>query len=50
MIQTFNFKIVIGLYTIWEEYDHFRQYVDDDVQQCHFTHKYENKLNDNEYR
>ena len=28
----------------------FRQYVDDDVQLCHFVHEYEDKLTDDEYQ
>jgi len=50
MIQKHSSKIAMGHYTGLKELGHFRQYVDDDVQQCHFVHEYEDKLTDDEYQ
>jgi hypothetical protein len=36
----------MGHYTGIKGLGQFRQYVDDDVQQCHFVHEYEDKLTD----
>jgi hypothetical protein len=50
MIQTHNSKTVLGHYIVLGGLGQFRQYVDDDIQQCHFTHVYEDKLTGDEYQ
>jgi hypothetical protein len=40
----------MGHYTGLKGLCQFRQYVDDDVQQCHFVHEYEDKLTNDEYQ
>ena len=50
MIQKHSFKISMVHYTSLKGLGQFRQYVDDDVQQCHFIHEYEDKLTDDEYQ
>jgi hypothetical protein len=50
MIQKHSSKIAMGHYTSLKGLGQFRQYVDDDVQQCHFVHEYEDKLTDGEYQ
>jgi hypothetical protein len=50
MIQKHSSKIAMGHYTGLKRLGQFRQYVDDDVQQCHFVHEYEDKLTDDEYQ
>jgi hypothetical protein len=50
MIQKHSSKIAMGHYTSLKGLGQFRQYVDDNVQQCHFVHEYEDKLTDDEYQ
>ena len=50
MIQKHSSKIAMGHYTGLKGLGQFRRYVDDDVQQCHFVHEYEDKLTDDEYQ
>jgi len=50
MIQKHSSKIAIRHYTDLKRLGQFRQYIDDDVQQCHFVHEYEDKLTDDEYQ
>jgi len=50
MIQKHSSKIAMGHYTSLKGLGQFQQYVDDDVQQCHFVHEYEDKLTDDEYQ
>jgi len=50
MIQKHSSKITMGHYTGLKGLCQFRQYVDDDVQQCHFVHEYEDKLTNDEYQ
>ena len=50
MIQKQSFKIATGHYTGRKGSGQFQQYVNDDVQQCHFVHEYEDKLTDDEYQ
>jgi len=37
-------------YTSLKGWGQFRQYVNDNIQQCHFVHEYEDKLTDDEYQ
>ena len=37
-------------YTGLKGWGQFRQYVNDNIQQCHFVHEYEDKLTDDEYQ
>jgi len=37
-------------YTDLKRLGQFRQYIDDDVQQCHFVQEYEDRLTDDEYQ
>ena len=40
----------MGHYTGLKGLGQFQQYVDDDVQQCHFVHEYKDKLTDDDYQ
>jgi len=40
----------MGYYIGLKRLGQFRLYVDDDVQQCHFVHEYEDKLTYDEYK
>jgi hypothetical protein len=50
MIKTHNSKTIMEHYILLGGQGQFRQCTDDDVQQCHFAHEYENKLTDGEYK
>jgi hypothetical protein len=50
MIQKHSSKIAMVHYIDLNGLGQFQQYVDDDVQQCHFVHEYEDRLIDNEYQ
>jgi len=50
MIQKHSSKITMVHYTGLKELGQFQQYVDDDVQRCHFVHEYEGRLTDDEYQ
>jgi hypothetical protein len=46
MIQKHSSKIVMVHYIDLKGWGQFRQYVDDDAQQCYFVHEYEDRLTD----
>jgi hypothetical protein len=50
MIQKHSSKITMVHYTGLKGLGQFRQYIDDDVQQCHVVHEYEDKLTNDEYQ
>ena len=50
MIQKHSSKIVMVHYIDLKGWGQFRQYVDDDAQQCYFVHEYEDRLTDDEYQ
>jgi hypothetical protein len=50
MIQKNSSKIIMVYYTGLKGLGQFRLYIDDDVQQCHFVHGYEDILTDVEYQ
>jgi hypothetical protein len=50
MIQKHSSKITMVHYTGLKGLGQFRQYVNDDVQQCNVVHEYEDKLTDDEYQ
>jgi len=50
MIQKHSSKIVMVYYTGLKGLGQFWLYIDDDVQQSHFVHRYEDILTDVEYQ
>ena len=50
MIQKHSSKITMVHYTSLKGWGLFRQYVDDDIQQCYFVHEFKDKLTDDEYQ
>jgi hypothetical protein len=50
MIQKHSSKITMVHYTGLKGSGQFRQYVDDDIQQCHFVYEYKDSLTNDEYQ